>query len=313
MNTRNTVFLLCIVLAVDRVLEADEFFSFFFFLSFFFFFVIIHHQKGGNYQPQQQPRQTRRVAEAKTNVFLNVSEPFCLVALGVQGAGKSHSLGVVLESCLIAASPVITLSNPLTALVMHYDSCETNICEAVTVSSILPQLPQSDRLTPPRGIIYVSPSFYHQRSKFYEGSGWVVRPLLFAWSSLTASHIKTLMCLKDDEIPLYASVLLERLRLYQRKNKIPNFVDFIGEAMQGLTSGQEGPLNQRFKVLNSFVAESDINREDGFQATNLREDMTAGTVIIADLTDPLLSPPEANSIFQVRWMRVLLVLNFMRM
>ena len=34
-------------------------------------------------------------------VFLNTHEPFCMVAVGVQGGGKSHTLASVLEGCLI--------------------------------------------------------------------------------------------------------------------------------------------------------------------------------------------------------------------
>jgi hypothetical protein len=34
-------------------------------------------------------------------VYLNTHEPFCLAAVGVQGAGKSHTLACILESCLL--------------------------------------------------------------------------------------------------------------------------------------------------------------------------------------------------------------------
>ncbi|KAJ3075487.1 hypothetical protein HDU98_007985 [Podochytrium sp. JEL0797] len=35
-------------------------------------------------------------------VYLSVHEPFCLVALGIQGSGKSHTMSVILESCLLS-------------------------------------------------------------------------------------------------------------------------------------------------------------------------------------------------------------------
>ena len=56
-------------------------------------------------------------------VFLNVHEPFCLTAVGIQGGGKSHSLACVLESCLLPfpEGDIVRLCNPMTALVLHYD------------------------------------------------------------------------------------------------------------------------------------------------------------------------------------------------
>ena len=69
------------------------------------------------------------------SVYLNVNEPFCLVATGVQGSGKSHTVSVVLENCLLPfpvpyASPIVALHRPMAALVLHYDQSETNVCEA---------------------------------------------------------------------------------------------------------------------------------------------------------------------------------------
>ena len=37
-------------------------------------------------------------------VYVNVSEPFALVAVGVQGSGKSHTTAVVIENCLLPVS-----------------------------------------------------------------------------------------------------------------------------------------------------------------------------------------------------------------
>ena len=40
----------------------------------------------------------------KPSVYLNTYDPFCFVTLGVQGSGKSHSLSVVLENCVLCVS-----------------------------------------------------------------------------------------------------------------------------------------------------------------------------------------------------------------
>ena len=71
-------------------------------------------------------------------VFLNTNEPFCLTTIGVQGAGKSHTLACVLESCLMSCkvdAEVIRLQKPMTALVLHYDQSTTSVCEAAGLLS----------------------------------------------------------------------------------------------------------------------------------------------------------------------------------
>jgi hypothetical protein len=64
-------------------------------------------------------------------VFLNTHEPFCMVTVGVQGGGKSHTLATVLEGCLIPFPEhnLSRLEEPMTALVLHYDNCPSTRCE----------------------------------------------------------------------------------------------------------------------------------------------------------------------------------------
>jgi hypothetical protein len=70
--------------------------------------------------------------ENDNGIFLNTHEPFCMVTVGVQGAGKSHTTAAALEGCLIQhdlLSDVIRLHKPMAALVLHYDSSPSTYCE----------------------------------------------------------------------------------------------------------------------------------------------------------------------------------------
>ena len=138
-------------------------------------------------------------------VYLNVHQPFTMVAVGEQGSGKSYTTNVVLENCLLP-SPLTTptngdghifrLSQPMAALVLHYDQSESNVCEATGLVK-LAKRPRNNHGTrgdaaggDPLGareekerhqpqevpltlralkkvIVLVSPSFYEQRKKFY--------------------------------------------------------------------------------------------------------------------------------------------------
>jgi OST-HTH/LOTUS domain len=128
---------------------------------------------------------------AEKPVFLNTHEPFCLTAVGVQGAGKSHSLATVLESCLVQceSDQVTRLHNPMTALVLHYDQNTTAVCEAAGLLLPSPKIRQRASVPKSKAVVLVSPTFFSQRKKFY-GDFCTVRPLLFKWNSLTADHIK---------------------------------------------------------------------------------------------------------------------------
>jgi hypothetical protein len=232
-----------------------------------------------------------------SSLFLNTHEPFCLVTVGVQGGGKSHTLGTVLESCLIPFQNVVRLNSPMAVMVFHYDHSATSICEATGLinsdSLKFPSLPKENL------VVLVSPSYYLQRKQFY-GSYCTVKPLLFQWSSLSADHIKKFMGVKENDSQLYMSAMLDLLRRYQREAKTPAYLDFI-EEVKSLCKvpGQEGPLRQRLQLLESIIAESSVNSEINQSDCLLKEVCGAGKLVVVDLTDPLLSKDEANSIFQV--------------
>ena len=107
-------------------------------------------------------------------VYLNTSEPFCVCCVGVQGGGKSHTLSVLLENCLLPlpgplADPLVRLQKPMTAMVLHYDDNDTKVCQTTGLTAIHPSLSQSklaralpkDKLT-----ILVSPTNLKARRVF---------------------------------------------------------------------------------------------------------------------------------------------------
>ena len=144
-----------------------------------------------------------------------------------------------------------------------------------------------------------SPSFYQQRRKYYEGV-CQVRPLLFRWNRLKAQQLKMLMKLDESSTQLYVALMLDMLRDFQRKEKVPAYQDFI-QQFEGVCNvpGQSGPLKQRFQMLSSFIFESDKNESLCDVGLDLADAMEGGRMIVVDMTDPMMSPPDANGIFQV--------------
>ncbi len=89
------------------------------------------------------------------------------------------------------------------------------------------------------------------------------------------------------------------LKNYQRDVKTLAFKDFEKEIEVRLTAAQSCTLQQRLDLLRTLISDSDKN-------SVLRKDMgsiemccTPGTLVIADLTDPLLAPTDANNIFNI--------------
>eukprot|EP00979_Chaetoceros_neogracilis_P009112 scaffold2062_cov273-Chaetoceros_neogracile.AAC.27 len=233
-------------------------------------------------------------------IFLNTHEPFCLATIGVQGAGKSHTLACVLENCLLACKSdhIIRLKRPMTTLVLHYDQNSASVCEAAGLLSASKH--SGLCVTRSKAIVLVSPTFYKQRKAFY-GEHCAVAPLLFRWSSLTADHIKRIMRIGAGDNQLYVASFMTLLRGYQRQAVVPDFKHFINEVREMCSlKGQQGPLEQRIVLLESMVAESEVNADIMDESMDLEHALSSGLeLIFADLTDPLLSKEEANGIFQV--------------
>jgi hypothetical protein len=236
------------------------------------------------------------------SVFLDVSKPLCMICVGVQGAGKSHTSNVFLETCMLPCDkpthrPLIELHEPMCGLVLHYDQSDCNVCEATGLATIHSSAQSGVSHGIRQVVVYVSPTFYEQRKRFYDKEEFEVRPLLFRWSSLNAKQLKTLMRFEDQ---LYGSVMLNLLRVYQRKEEIPNFEDFKKQIQAACNcQGQSGPLKQRLDLLDNIIYESDKNQGLRDNSCSLQELMEPGVLVIADLTDPLLSAEEVNGIFQI--------------
>lgn len=265
------------------------------------------------------------------HLALNVSEPFCLIAVGVQGSGKSHSIGTVIENCTVPAPGIVNIKVPMPTLVLHYDDSAVNPCEVASVAlpavRLAKWLKGTDKLdgetfktvfdrkkdddpklpAAKRVVILASPSYIKQMTEKYRRMPRTdVRPLIFSWAKMTAKHLKVLMGVQPGDCQLYVSVFLQLLRDYQANDHLPDFDDFKNQLLTKLekSPGQCSPLEQRFALLEPFLAESEFNKKRHSadvprDPISLEEITEAGTVIIADLTDPLLDPGAANGLFQV--------------
>ena len=109
------------------------------------------------------------------------------------------------------------------------------------------------------------------------------------------------MRINESDSQLYVGVMLAKLRDYQRAGGVPEFTAFCDEIMAACSEnkGQSAPLEQRLMVLRQFVADSPENQELQSEQEDLQALVAGGTLVVADMTDPMLAPAEANGVFQV--------------
>lgn len=93
---------------------------------------------GGDLTGVSLPNQADWTDQSDPRIFYNIAAPSSVFICGSQGSGKSHTLGCLLENCLLP-SQANTLPRPLTGLVFHYDSFISDSsgspCEAAFLSS----------------------------------------------------------------------------------------------------------------------------------------------------------------------------------
>ncbi|KAI9336810.1 hypothetical protein BDR26DRAFT_935933 [Obelidium mucronatum] len=120
-----------------------------------------------------------------------MSDPFSILISGAPKSGKTHTLSILLESCLLPTwneshhhpdSEIINTLNPMCALILHYSESPFSICPFVNLCIPITHV-----------------SLHHQsgeRREVYK-SKCEARPLLFSWAKLTARHVKILLHLDD--------------------------------------------------------------------------------------------------------------------
>ncbi|GIQ81721.1 hypothetical protein KIPB_002725 [Kipferlia bialata] len=231
------------------------------------------------------------------HLWLNTRDPFACVVCGVQNSGKSHTLNSIVESCMLKCPP-ITDGSDMVSLVCSYDRTQHNYCESIGLALAGPA-----GVTASPAVVLVSPSNYRQRQAFFRSLPHVqVVPLLFPFQQLDAAYLRMLMGLDGAKQPLYAGVLMSLLRKVQRSGASPTWDQFLS-LIEGarFSRDQMNPLNQRLEMLAGLVLESRVNADVAGSAScmSVLASLQPGSLVICDLTDPMVAPEDANAIFSV--------------
>ncbi|KIJ54327.1 hypothetical protein M422DRAFT_241577 [Sphaerobolus stellatus SS14] len=225
-------------------------------------------------------------------LYINVNTPFSGILCGVQGSGKSYSMSVILENCLIKDARLGTLPEPLSGLVFHFDSAagtrEPMPCEAAYIASINNDL--GGLAIPPKVTVLVLPSSLEMMRKTYaKFPNVTVNSLRFTSEDLTAERLLSLMKVDNGNMPLYMESIISLMR------SMPNFAysKFRKQLdSEKFSPAQRSMLNIRLKILDSCL-------EQGNQFNCVSVQFQKGQLTIVDLTSPFMDSISACSYFDI--------------
>ncbi|KAF2670630.1 hypothetical protein BT63DRAFT_371636 [Microthyrium microscopicum] len=254
-------------------------------------------------------------------MFLNVNTPFSVFLCGSQGSGKSHTLSCILENCVMTSPMLGRNPSPLAGLVFHFDRMAG---ESVAEPAYLGSHIQTRVLVSPSNLGRMSNAY----TKLKLGSRLTVEPLYLLPRHLNTERIKRLMAVgKSSEMPLYMHVIVRILRdmaLACGGQAVFSWAQFRDAVRrERLTAGQNGPLNLRMDLIESFMKREGRvtvqpaqpagqgwrggkrGRRPQPQTQNIinetGEDLVGkeGVLTIVDLTDPVIDPDSACALFDI--------------
>lgn len=237
-----------------------------------------------------------KLLDKKVAIDLNGVNTISL--FGVQGSGKSYSMGAIVEMALIPIQNINLLQKPLATIVFHYSENETYVPEYINLSVAndndkeIQKLRDDYEAQPTRieNIVVVVPeSKLDKRRQEYPNR--IVDPILFDPTELSYNDWLLLMGVPGSDRMYIKTIQLILKNLKSELGGITlNRIESSIEASEELNEGQKRLARTRLRFAGEFLRE-------GF---SLQKFVKPGTLVIVDLRNEMLDKDEA--------MRILIVL-----
>lgn len=226
-------------------------------------------------------------------VALDLNETHTISLFGVQGGGKSYSLGSVIEAATLVAPPVNQLPGPLATIVFHYSPTLDYAPEFT--SMVVPNSDQSqvrDLVSRYGGapaaltdvVILVPADQVEQRRLAHPGL--TVLPLTFGSNELRAEHWRFLMGAVGNQ-----STYIRQLQRIMRTHRNELRLDVIRNdvADSSLPDHLKQLAQQRLDLAAEYIDDS----------VSVKDIVRPGRMIIVDLRDEFIEKDEALGLFVV--------------
>jgi hypothetical protein len=212
---------------------------------------------------------------------------------GVQGFGKSYTLGVIAEMAVASFPGINTLPSPLATVLFHYHKSDAYEPEFVTAVSPNRKQSEVDRLLREYGarpaglndvLLLVPDTKVEQRRAEYPGI--TVEPIKFSSAELKTDGWKFLLGAYGNEA-LYLRQLNAILRRHQKALTIEKIREELKDA--DLSKSAMRLAEDRLKLAEPYIDDS----------CSLGKLMRPGRTIIVDLRDEWIEKQEALELFVV--------------
>jgi hypothetical protein len=226
-------------------------------------------------------------------IALDLNQTHTISLFGVQGGGKSYTLGTIIEMACMEIPQVSVLPRPLATVLFHYSSTLdykpefTSMIQPNTNPAQIGALRERYRAEPCGLldiVILVPASKVEERKKEYPGIEVV--PMAFAARELKATHWKFLMGAVGSQ-----SLYLRQVNLIMKKLRDDLTLDSI---LQGVEeSALSDHLKELVRIRLKFASEY---IDDTLSLANV---LRPGRLLIVDLRDELIEKDEALGLFVV--------------
>ncbi|WEV25836.1 hypothetical protein OYE22_11995 [Streptomyces sp. 71268] len=230
---------------------------------------------------------------AGRKIALDLNETHTISLFGVQGVGKSYTLGSILEMASLPTPGVNQLSHPVASIVFHYSDTQDYAPEFTTMTRPNSDEAQLAALRARYGaepaalsdVVLLAPADkVEDRREEYPDLD--VRPLAFASSELQAAHWRFLMGAIGNQ-----SIYIRQLGRIMKAHRRNLTLEAIRQGVE------ESPLSDALKQLAFQRLELAAEYID--DSVRLQDLVRPGRLIIVDLRDEYIDKDEALGLFVV--------------
>ncbi|WP_098023497.1 ATP-binding protein [Streptomyces sp. st115] len=230
---------------------------------------------------------------AGRKVALDLNETHTISLFGVQGGGKSYTLGSILEMASLPVSGVNQLSHPLASIVFHYSDTEGYAPEFTSMTRPNSDRDQLSTLRERYGaepaalsdVLLLAPADMVEERKG-EFPDLDVRPLKFSSSELKAAHWRFLMGAVGNQ-----ALYIRQLGRIMKANRDNLTLDAIrlGVEQSSLSDSLKQLAYDRLELAAEYIDDD----------ARLQDLVRPGRLIIVDLRDGYIGEDEALGLFVV--------------
>lgn len=245
----------------------------------------------GASEPTAQFGMLGRAGSQKVAIDLNGCNTISL--FGVQGFGKSYTLGVIAEMASLPVAGINVLPSPLATVFFHYHKSDAYEPEYASAAAPNKKLNEIERLMKDYGaqpaglkdvLILTPEAKVEQRREEYPGVE--VKPIKFASSEIGADGWKFLMGATGND-SLYMKQIVAIMQRCRGKLTLARLKEELEDAE--LSKGMKKLADTRISIAEAYIDD----------AARLGDNLRPGRTVIVDLRDEWLEQDDALGLFVV--------------